>query len=104
MTPGRSSGLNFSVRVSPSRCCGGYCPAPRLAMGRSKRHSLVSPMKSDEIDEIKRHFGVVAEGLQSQFKLAVEALDAKIDVLGRDLVALREETRLGFAETQAMGN
>jgi len=59
-------------------------------------------MKSDEVEEIKRHFGVVAEGLQSQLKLAVEALDAKIDVLGRDLVALREETRRGFAETQAM--
>ena len=61
-----------------------------------------SPMKSDEVDEVNRHFGVIAKGLQSQFELAVEALDAKIDVLGRDLAAMREETRRGFA--QAQGN
>jgi hypothetical protein len=73
-------------------------------------------MASSELEEIKRHFNVVAESLESKIKLVAEAvtgvsgridgvderlvsLEQRID---REITSLRAEMRNGFAETQAM--
>ena len=59
-------------------------------------------MDSAEVAEIKRHFDVVAEQLESQVKLvaeAVSAVDVKID---REIGVLREEMHTEFEETRAM--
>jgi hypothetical protein len=59
-------------------------------------------MTSAEVEEIKRHFGVVAEGLEKSIKVVAEAvtqLDARMD---RELGSLREEMRASFGEVKAM--
>ena len=55
-------------------------------------------MNSGEVSEIKRHLGVVVEGLQSQIKQVAEG------VLGirQEMSAFREEVRAEFEETRAM--
>ena len=59
-------------------------------------------MTSAEVEEIKRHFGVVAEGPEKRIQVVAEAVtqfDSKVD---RDLAGLREEMRAGFAEVKSM--
>jgi len=51
-------------------------------------------MESREVEEIKRHFDVVAESLRSDIKAVAEGhsvLNRKIDNLRKELSALREE-------------
>lgn len=59
-------------------------------------------MTPGEVEEVKRHFNVVAEQLGGQIRLVAEGvsgLDARID---REIRALREEMRSEFEETRAM--
>jgi|PersoiStandDraft_1058852.scaffolds.fasta_scaffold178017_1 hypothetical protein len=51
-------------------------------------------MHSDDLDEIKRHFNVVAENIQGHVKLALEATSAVRD----DLTAFRDEVREQLGE------
>jgi len=59
-------------------------------------------MTAAEVEEIKRHFDVVAERVEARVRVvgeAVSAVDAKID---REVGALRDELREGFDEVKAM--
>ena len=59
-------------------------------------------MTSGEVEEVKRHFNVVAEQLGGQIRLVADGvarLDAKID---REVGPLREEMRSEFEETRTM--
>jgi hypothetical protein len=75
-------------------------------------------MTTEEREEIKRHFDVVAEGLRSDIRLVadgvaiadghigrletkVDGLETKIDRVDRDVKALTKETREGFRELRA---
>jgi hypothetical protein len=51
-------------------------------------------MQPDDLDEIKRHFNVVAENIQEHVKLALEATSAVRD----DLTAFRDEVREQLGE------
>ena len=57
-----------------------------------------SLMESGEVVEIKRHFGVVAEGLQSQIRLVAESVSA----LGGRFDVFRQEMREEFDSTRVM--
>jgi len=59
-------------------------------------------MSSEDLDEIKRHFNVVAERIESKIALAVEALDSKIEAVDGKVSSLRIEMRDGFDEVKAM--
>jgi hypothetical protein len=53
-------------------------------------------MDSAEVTEIKRHFGVVAEGLRSEIRQVAEgvsAVDARLSVFQGDVAREFEETR-----------
>ncbi len=59
-------------------------------------------MTPGEVEEVRRHFNVIAEQLGGQIRLVAEGvggLDVKID---REVTALREEIHSGFEETGAM--
>jgi hypothetical protein len=59
-------------------------------------------MESSDVAEIKRHFNVVAEGLEKKIQLVAEGvslLDEKVD---RRMTALEEKMDLGFDEVKAM--
>jgi hypothetical protein len=82
-------------------------------------------MTSDDRDEIKRHFDVVAEGLRSEIRLVAEGVQTNTDWLDRvegelrtvrgevhavqdglravqgELHAFRDETREGFGELRS---
>jgi transposase-like protein len=55
-------------------------------------------MNSDEIEEIKRHFGVVAESLRSDIRQIAEGHA----VIRHELESQREEVRDEFKETRAL--
>jgi hypothetical protein len=55
-------------------------------------------MNSEEIEEIKRHFGVVAESLRSDIRQIAEGHA----VLRQELQGQREEVRDEFKETKAL--
>ena len=55
-------------------------------------------MDSSEVSEIKRHFGVVAEGLRSDIRQVAEAVAA----MQTDLTSFKDEVRQEFEETRAM--
>lgn len=53
-------------------------------------------MTHDEMEDVKRHFGVVADGLRSDIRLVAEghaALDRKMDGVRQDLQELRGDVR-----------
>jgi threonine aldolase len=59
-------------------------------------------MESSDVAEIKRHFNVVAEGLEKKIQLVAEGvllLDEKVD---RRMTALEEKMDQGFDEVKAM--
>ena len=59
-------------------------------------------MEPSEVAEIKRHFNVVAEGLEKKLQLVAESvslLDEKVD---RRMTALEEKMDQGFDEVKAM--
>lgn len=59
-------------------------------------------MDSETIDEIKRHFGIVAEDLRSEIRAVAEGQVALRDELTRDLFEFRQEVRAEFDEVKAM--
>ena len=59
-------------------------------------------MDKDQVDEIKRHFDVVAEQFRSDLKVAVEGLDAKIGAMDAKVDRLEKKMDEGFAEVKAM--
>jgi exonuclease VII small subunit len=62
-------------------------------------------MESSEIAEIKRHFSVVAEGLEKKIQLVAEGVSALDDRMGRVedlLTTLEEKMERGFDEVKAM--
>ena len=59
-------------------------------------------MNRSDVEEIKRHFGVVAEGLERKIQQVAEGvvdLHAKLD---REMVTLREELGTEFGEVKAV--
>jgi hypothetical protein len=59
-------------------------------------------MEASDVSEIKRHFNVVAEGLEKKIQLVAEGvalLDEKVD---RRITALEEKMERGFDEVKAM--
>ena len=67
-------------------------------------------MTPEDIEEIKRHFNVVAEGLDQKIKVVAEgvlgigeqlsSLRTDVGDLRKDVGELRLETNAGFAKTQ----
>ena len=55
-------------------------------------------MEKGETEEIKRHFGVVAEGLRSEIRQAAEGHDA----IREEIKRFREEVREEFKEVKAI--
>jgi hypothetical protein len=51
--------------------------------------------------EIRRHFDVATERLESRIGLVAEAVDRLDEKLGREAGRLEEEMDRGFTETQA---
>lgn len=61
-------------------------------------------MDHETVEEIKRHFNVVAEGLRSDIRLVIEGLAANTDRLDRVEVRLdRVEVRLDRVEVRLDG-
>jgi ubiquinone biosynthesis protein UbiJ len=56
------------------------------------------PMNNEEMEEIKRHFGVIAESLRSDIQLIAEGHD----VIRRELHTQREELKEEFKETKSL--
>lgn len=59
-------------------------------------------MDRETTEEIKRHFGVVADGLRSEIRVVAEGLTAFREESKRDTEALRLEMRAEFDEVKAM--
>jgi len=59
-------------------------------------------MDHETAEEIKRHFGVVADGLRSDIHLVAEGLNAFRAESKRDNETLRQEMRSEFEEVKAM--
>lgn len=55
-------------------------------------------MEKGEVEEIKRYFGVVAEGLEHKIQLVAEGI-ANVD---EKLERFRQEVKEGFKEVKAM--
>ena len=55
-------------------------------------------MDSEDVKEIKRHFGVVAEGLEKKIQLVGEAVSG----LGAKVDRLEQKMDRGFEEVKAM--
>lgn len=67
-----------------------------------ERDNINDLMTSVEVEEIKRHFVVVAEGIEKKIQLVAEAVAELNEKVERELGSLREETNRGFVETQSM--
>ncbi len=57
-------------------------------------------MTSQEVEDIKRHFTVVAEGIEKKVQLVAEAIGELDEKLDREIGGLREETTRGFVELE----
>ena len=49
-------------------------------------------MDRETVEEIKRHFGVVAEGLRADVRAVAEGQQALRETFARELQAFRQET------------
>jgi hypothetical protein len=54
-------------------------------------------MEDKQVEEIKRHFGVITESLKDEIKLVAEGHD----LVREDIQTVRGEMRKGFDETKA---
>jgi uncharacterized protein involved in exopolysaccharide biosynthesis len=54
------------------------------------------------IEEIKRHFGVIAEGLRADIRLLAEGHQVLREEFKRELEEFRREVRAEFQEVKAM--
>jgi hypothetical protein len=71
-------------------------------------------MDSDTVEEIKRHFGIIAEGLRSDVRAVaegqellatkVDALDRKVDGLDRKVDGLAQIVHLTYSEVSGRLN
>lgn len=68
-------------------------PCNSLELGLYKR-----PMSREEMEEIKRHFGVVAESLRSD----IQQIAAGHEVIRRELQTQREELKDEFKDTKSL--
>ena len=62
-------------------------------------------MDRDQVDEIKRHFDVVTDGVRGEVQAVAEGVTSvaeRIGSLETSVGALRQEVRQEFSETQAM--
>lgn len=59
-------------------------------------------MNNEQMEEIKRHFGVVAEGLEHKIQLVAEGVTNLDEKLDREMDSLRHEMRTEFAEVKSM--
>jgi DNA anti-recombination protein RmuC len=62
-------------------------------------------MESSDVAEIKRHFNVVADGLEKNLRLVAEGVSALDDRVGRvedRMTSLEEKMERGFDEIKAM--
>ena len=59
-------------------------------------------MNAEQMDEIKRHFDVVAEGLRSEIRQVAEGVANVDEKLEREISALSQEMRTEFKEVKAM--
>ena len=63
------------------------------------------PMDREAVDEIKRHFEVVAEGVRGEIQTVAEGVDSFAERMGSletRVGALQQEVLREFTETQAM--
>lgn len=56
------------------------------------------PMSNEEMEEIKRHFGVIADSLRSDIQQVAEGHD----IIRRELQSQREELKAEFKETKSL--
>ena len=56
------------------------------------------PMSNEEMEETKRHFGVIAESLRSDIRQIAEGHD----IIHRELHTQREELKEEFKETKSL--
>lgn len=59
-------------------------------------------MDHEQTEEIKRHFGVVAEGLARKIQQVAEGVVNLNEKLDREMTALRQEMRTEFGEVKSM--
>ena len=59
-------------------------------------------MEREAVEEIKRHFGVVADGLRADIRLLAEGQQALREEFKRDMLEFRSEVRAEFQEVKAM--
>ena len=55
-------------------------------------------MNRDEMEEIKRHFGVVAEGLEQKIQFVAEGVANLNEKFDREITSLREENEQAHRE------
>ncbi len=55
-------------------------------------------MEKDDIEEIKRHFGVIAEGLRNEIRHVAEGHE----VIQQEIQEFREEVRNEFKEVRSL--
>jgi hypothetical protein len=59
-------------------------------------------MENGEMEEIKRHFGVVAEGLRREIQQVAERVANFNEKLDREIDSLRHEMKTEFAEVKSL--
>ena len=59
-------------------------------------------MEKGEMEEIKRHFGVVAEGLRTEIQQVAEGVVNLNEKFDREIGALRHEMKTEFNEVKSM--
>jgi len=59
-------------------------------------------MNNEQVGEIKRYFGVVAEGLRNDIRQVAEGVTNVSEKLDREITALRDEMRTEFNEVKSM--
>ncbi len=59
-------------------------------------------MEHEQMEEIKRYFGVVAEGLERKIQQVAEGVVNLNEKLDREMTALRQEMRTEFGEVKSM--
>jgi len=59
-------------------------------------------MNDEQMEEIKRHFGGVAEGLGHKIQLVAEGVVNLNEKFDREIAALRQEMKSEFSEVKAM--
>lgn len=59
-------------------------------------------MEHEQMEEIKRYFGVVAEGLERKIQQVAEGVVNLNEKLDREMTALRQEMRTEFGEVKSI--